>query len=83
MDKRFSLGIVRSKQTRLRGFGGTAGTVGFGSFTGDSVAVKRRFCEQVKSLWRETKLMLRNGQAASVSFHGVLSSQAGLESAGK
>jgi hypothetical protein len=27
--------------------------------------------------------MLRNGQAASVSFHGVLSSQAGLESAGK
>ena len=70
MDKRFSLGIVRSKQTRLRGFGGTAGAVGFVSFAGDSVAVKRRVREQVKSLWRETKLVLGDWQASFAAFHG-------------
>ena len=68
--RRFSFGILRSEQTRLRGLGGTAGAVGLGSFAGDSVAVQRRVGEQVKSLWREPKLMLRDGQAASVAFHG-------------
>jgi hypothetical protein len=70
MEKRFSFGVVRSKQTRLRGFGGTAGAVGFGSFAGDSVPVQRRLGEEIKRLWREQKLMLRDWQAASVSFHG-------------
>ena len=40
MDKRFSFGVVRNKQTRLRGFGGTAGAVGLGLFAGNSVAVQ-------------------------------------------
>jgi hypothetical protein len=53
MDKRSSLGVLRSEQTRLRGFGGTAGAVGFGSFPGDSFPVQRRIGEQVKSQWRE------------------------------
>ena len=70
MDKRFSFGVLRSEQTRLRGFGGTAGAVGFGSFPGDSFPVKRRLGEEIKGLWREQKLMLRHGQAASVAFHG-------------
>ena len=68
MDKRFSFGIVRSEQTRLRGFGGTAGAVGFGPFAGDSVAVQRRVGEQIKSLWRETKLMLRDGKRRLLRF---------------
>jgi len=61
---------LRIEQTRLRGFGGTAGAVGFVSFAGDSVAVKRRIREQVKSMWRETKLMLRDWQASFAAFHG-------------
>ena len=54
MDKRSSFGVLRSEQTRLRGFGGTAGAVGFGLLAGDAVAIQRRIGEQVKSLWRET-----------------------------
>ena len=83
MERRFSSGIVRSEQTRLRGFCGTAGAVGFGSFPGDSFPVQRCLGEEIKRLWREQKLMLRNGQAASVSFHGVFAFQAALRSAGK
>jgi len=44
---------VRNEQTRLRGFGGTAGTLGFGSFPGDSFPVKRRLSEGLKGLWGE------------------------------
>ena len=39
MEKRFSFGVLRSEQTRLRGIGGTASAVGFGTFAGDAVAV--------------------------------------------
>ena len=53
MEKRFSLVIFGIEQTRLRGLCDTVGTVCLGSFAGDSVAVKRRLGEQVKSLWRE------------------------------
>jgi hypothetical protein len=54
MEKRFSFGVVRREQTRLRGFGGMAGAVGFGTFPGDSVPVQRRLGEEIKRLWRET-----------------------------
>ncbi len=83
MEKRFSFGILRSKQTRLRGFYGTAGAVGFRLFSGDSFAVKSGVLNQIERVGREAKLMLRNGQAASVSFHGVLAFQAAFASAGK
>jgi hypothetical protein len=59
-----------SEQTRLRGFGGTAGAVGFGTFAGDAVAVGPVLDNQIERQWREKKLMLGNGQAASVAFHG-------------
>jgi hypothetical protein len=58
------------KQTRLRGFGGTAGTVCLGSFTGKTISVQSGFECEIERVGRKSKLMLRNGQAASVSFHG-------------
>jgi hypothetical protein len=58
------------KQTRLRGFGGTAGAVCLGQFSADSLAVKCGVLNQIERGGRKPKLMLRNGQAASVSFHG-------------
>ena len=70
MDKRLSFGVVRSEQTRLRGFGGMAGAVGFISFLGDSVSVQRRFGEEIERLSCEQKLVLRGWQAASVALHG-------------
>jgi hypothetical protein len=52
--------------------GTASGTVGLGAFLGDSVAVKPGFSNQVERVRRESKLVLRNGQAASVSSHGRL-----------
>ena len=83
MEKRFSFGVLRSEQTRLRGIGGTASAVGFGTFAGDSVAVGAVLDNQIERQWREQKLMLGNGQAASVSFHGGFAFQAAFASAGK
>ena len=48
MGKRFSFGILRNKQTRLRGLCGTAGTVCLGLFSADSVAVKSGVLNQVE-----------------------------------
>jgi hypothetical protein len=70
MEIGVSFGILRSEQTGLRGFGGTAGAVGFGSFPGDSVPVKRRLSKEIKRLAREQKLMLRDWQGAFVALHG-------------
>ena len=53
MDKRASFGVVRSEQTRLRGIGGTAGAVGFGTFAGDAFAVQGHFLKEVESLGRK------------------------------
>jgi hypothetical protein len=78
MGKGFSFGVVRSEQTRLRGFGGTAGAVCLGLLSGDAVAVGRVLDNQIERQWREEKLMLRNGQAASVAFHGGCSFAANL-----
>jgi hypothetical protein len=70
MDKRASLGVSRSEQTRLRGFGGTAGAVGFGTFAGDAVAVGPVLDNQIERQLREQKLMLGDWQAAFAAFHG-------------
>lgn len=48
MDRRFSFGVVRSEQTRLRGFGDTAGTVCLGQFPADAVAVKAGVLNQIE-----------------------------------
>jgi len=74
---------VRSEQTRLRGFGGTAGAVCLGLFSADSVAVKSGVLNQIERAGRKAKLVLRDWQAASVSFHGVFAFQAAFASAGK
>jgi len=72
MEKRFSFGVLRSEQTRLRGIGGTAGVVGFGTFAGDTVAVGPVLDNQIERQWREQELVLRYRLAAAVSSHGVL-----------
>ena len=83
MDKRFSFGVLRSEQTRLRGFGGTAGAVCLVPFAGQTVSVLPEFGNQGERVWNKAKLMLRDWQAASVSFHGVFAFQAAFMSAGK
>jgi hypothetical protein len=70
MDNGFSFGVLRKKQTRLRGFAVSAGAVCLGTFADNAVAVQRHFLKEVESLWRKTKFMLGHGQAASASFHG-------------
>jgi hypothetical protein len=83
MERRSSFGFLRNKQTRLRGFGGTAGTVCLVSFASQTVSVLPEFGNQGERVWNKAKLVLRDWQAASVAFHGVLSCQAGFVSAGK
>jgi len=46
MERRFSFGFVRNKQTRLRGLCGTAGTVCLVPFAGQTVAVLPEFGNQ-------------------------------------
>jgi hypothetical protein len=53
-------------------FGTASGAVGFGAFLGDSVAIQPGFRHQVEGVRGESKLVLRDGQAASVPFHGRL-----------
>jgi hypothetical protein len=69
MERRFSFGVLRSEQTRLRGFCGTAGTICLGQFSADSLAVKSGVLNQIERAGRKAKLMLGNVQAASVAFH--------------
>jgi hypothetical protein len=83
MEKRFSFGILRSEQTRLRGLCDTAGTVCLGFFAGEAFTVQPGFGKQPKRFDGEKKFMLRDGQASFVSFHVVLSCQAAFASAGK
>ncbi len=83
MDRWFSFGFLRNKQTRLRGFGGTAGAVCLGSLSGKTISVQTGLECEIEGGRGKQKLMLGEWQAASVSFHGVLSSQAGFVSAGK
>ena len=83
MDKRFSFGILRSKQTRLRGLCGTAGTVCLVPFAGQTISVQSGFECEIEGVPGKQKLVLRDWQAASVSFHGVFAFQAAFASAGK
>ena len=83
MERRFSFGFVRNKQTRLRGLCGTAGTVCLVPFAGKTISVQTGLECEIEGGRGKQKLMLGEWQAASVSFHGVLSSQAGFASAGK
>ena len=73
MDRRFSFGVLRIEQTRLRGLCGTAGTVCLGSFAGKTISVQSGFECEIEGVPGKQKLVLRDWQAASVSLHGVLS----------
>jgi hypothetical protein len=57
------------KQSRLRCLGHAPGIVGLGAFAGDPVAVNSGFNHQVECVRCETEFVLRDRQAASVSFH--------------
>ena len=72
MGKGFSFGVVRSEQTRLRGFGDTAGTVCLGQFPADAVAVKSGFLHQGECVGHKTKLVLRYWQTVGAfCSHGI------------
>jgi hypothetical protein len=54
MERRFSFGFLRSEQTRLRGFGGMAGTVCLVPFAGQTVSVLPEFGNQGERVWDKT-----------------------------
>jgi hypothetical protein len=80
---RFHFGVLRSEQTRLRGFGGTPGAVCLVPFAGQTVSVKSAFGKQGECAGDKTKLVLRDWQAVSVASHGGFAFQAAFMSAGK
>jgi hypothetical protein len=57
------------KQYWLRCIRGAPGIVGLGAFTGNPVAVKSRFNNQVEGVHGKCEFPLEDRQAASVSFH--------------
>ena len=71
MEKGFSFRVLRNKQTRLRGLCGTAGSVCLVPFAGQTVSVLPELGNQGERVWNKAKLVLRDWQAASVSFHGI------------
>jgi hypothetical protein len=48
----------------------SAGTVCLVAFAGKALSVQSGFLHQIERVGRKPKFMLRNGQAAFVSFHG-------------
>jgi hypothetical protein len=61
---------LSSKQNRLRCLGKASSPVCLSPFSADPVAVKSGVLNQIEGVWRKSKLVLRDRQAASVSFHG-------------
>lgn len=59
------------EKRRLRCLGNLPGVVCFAAFAGDAFAVQPGFGNQGERVRRESEFMLRDRQAASVSFHGV------------
>jgi hypothetical protein len=64
------LGSALGKQFGLGGFGSQAGLFGIGTFTREPFTVQSHLLEQIKGLHGKVELVLRNRQAASISFHG-------------
>ena len=62
--------LLRGEQRGLRGLRKLAGLLGLGLLAGDALTVNGGFGEQIESVWRKTKLVLRDGQMAAVAFHG-------------
>jgi hypothetical protein len=71
------------EQSRLRCLRNPAGAVCLVTFAGKTISVLPGFGNQGERVGDKAKLVLRNRQAASVSFHGDFCFQAGCESAGK
>jgi hypothetical protein len=61
------------EQSRLRLFRQSPGAVCLLAFTGDTVAVGACFDNQSEDVRDKSELVLRNGQAASVTSHGGFS----------
>ncbi|MHB8523070.1 MAG: hypothetical protein ACYDH9_20255 [Limisphaerales bacterium] len=61
----------------MRGFSGTAGAVGFGTFSGDAFAVQGRLLKQVESLGRESEFRLwdRQGGCKLIRVNGKTKGQ--------
>jgi len=59
------------EKRRLRCLGKLPGVVCFAAFAGDAFAVQPGFGNQVERARRESEFMLRDRQAAFVSFHGI------------
>jgi len=58
------------EKRRLRCLGKLPGVVCFAAFAGDAFAVQPGFGNQVEGVRRESEFMLRDRQAAFVSFQG-------------
>jgi hypothetical protein len=61
------------KQFGLSGFGPLAGLFSFGAFTREPFPVQSHLLHQIEGLHGKAKLVLHNGQSASVALHGALS----------
>jgi hypothetical protein len=72
-----------SEQNRLRCLRKNPGVVCLVAFAGKTISVQSAFLHQGERVGDKSKLVLRNRQAASVSFHCDFSFQAACESAGK
>ena len=59
-----------SEQRGLRGIGGAAALICLGLLFGDALTVEGGFGKETECVRRKTELMLRDGQAAAVAFHG-------------
>ena len=66
----FHGGFFGCEKRRLRCLGKLAGAFCLGAFAGDAFTIKGVFLHQVERLRRESEFMLRDRQAASISFHG-------------
>ena len=63
--------MLWNKQSRLRCLGKLPGADGFAAFASDAFTVQPGFKNKIERVGRKSKLMLRDGQTAAVSFHGV------------
>jgi hypothetical protein len=62
--------LCGGKKCRLRCLGHASGVVCFAAFAGDAFAVQPVFNGKIERGRGESEFMLRDRQAAAVSFHG-------------
>jgi len=62
--------VSGAEERRLRCLGDAPGHFSLGAFAGDALAVNPGFNNQVERGRGESEFMLRDRQAATISFHG-------------